>query len=153
MALWVLTYSTYWDFLPTRATQSVSEVEHTAVRSRCRREAEEEWEGGMAVHGYGVSFRVQMTVCVCAKLLQSWLTLYDLVTIARQAQRRQWWWLCNSECPKSHWTVHFKCLDFMTRELYLISGSDGKESACSAGDPGSTPRSGRSPGEGNGYPL
>ena len=32
-------------------------------------------------------------------------------------------------------------------------GSDGKESACNAGDPGSTPGSGRSPGEGNGYPL
>ena len=32
-------------------------------------------------------------------------------------------------------------------------GSDGKESACSAGDLGSIPGSGRSPGEGNGYPL
>ena len=31
--------------------------------------------------------------------------------------------------------------------------SDGKESACNAGDPGSTPGLGRSPGEGNGYPL
>ena len=30
--------------------------------------------------------------------------------------------------------------------------SDGKESACSAGDPGSTPGSGRVPGEGNGHP-
>ena len=29
----------------------------------------------------------------------------------------------------------------------------GKESACNAGDPGSIPGSGRSPGEGNGYPL
>ena len=29
----------------------------------------------------------------------------------------------------------------------------GKESACSAGDTGSISRSGRSPGEGNGYPL
>ena len=32
-------------------------------------------------------------------------------------------------------------------------GSDGKESACNAGDPGSIPGSGRSPGEVNGYPL
>ena len=31
--------------------------------------------------------------------------------------------------------------------------SDGKESACNAGDPGSIPGLGRSPGEGNGYPL
>ena len=33
------------------------------------------------------------------------------------------------------------------------SGSDRKASACSAGDPGSIPGSGRSPGEGNGNPL
>ena len=32
-------------------------------------------------------------------------------------------------------------------------GSDGKESTCNAGNPGSIPRSGRSPGEGIGYPL
>ena len=32
-------------------------------------------------------------------------------------------------------------------------GSVGKESACSAGDPGSIPRLGRSPGEGNDNPL
>ena len=31
--------------------------------------------------------------------------------------------------------------------------SVGKESACSAGDPGSIPGLGRSPGEGNGNPL
>ena len=31
--------------------------------------------------------------------------------------------------------------------------SDGKESACSAEDPGSVPGSGRCPGEGNGNPL
>ena len=32
-------------------------------------------------------------------------------------------------------------------------GSDGKASACNAGDPGSIPGLGRSPGEGNGNPL
>ena len=32
-------------------------------------------------------------------------------------------------------------------------GSDGKASACNAGDPGSIPGSGRSPGTGNGNPL
>ena len=35
----------------------------------------------------------------------------------------------------------------------LLSESDSKESACNAGDPGSTPGLGRSPGEGNGNPL
>ena len=32
-------------------------------------------------------------------------------------------------------------------------GSNGKEFACTAGDPGSLPRSERSPGKGNGNPL
>jgi len=32
-------------------------------------------------------------------------------------------------------------------------GSDGKESACNAGDPGLIPGLGRYPGEGNGNPL
>ena len=32
-------------------------------------------------------------------------------------------------------------------------GSDGKESACNVGDPGSIPGSRRLPGEGNGNPL
>ena len=35
----------------------------------------------------------------------------------------------------------------------LLGGSDGKASACNAGDPGSIPGSGRSSGEGNDNPL
>ena len=35
----------------------------------------------------------------------------------------------------------------------MVSGSDGKESACNAEDVVSITGSGRSPGEGNGYPL
>ena len=37
--------------------------------------------------------------------------------------------------------------------LLLLCGSDGKESAYNAGDPGSIPGSGRSTGKGMGYPL
>ena len=37
--------------------------------------------------------------------------------------------------------------------LSLPGSSDGKASAYNAGDPGSTPGSGRSLGEGNGNPL
>ena len=37
--------------------------------------------------------------------------------------------------------------------LCIICGSDGKESAYKAGDLGSIPGWGRSPGEGNGNPL
>ena len=44
------------------------------------------------------------------------------------------------------------------RELNFVIGSFpdssiGKESICDAGDPGSVPGSGRTPGEGTGYPL
>ena len=38
-------------------------------------------------------------------------------------------------------------------KLGFPGGSDGKASACNAGDLGSIPGSGRSPGEGNGNPL
>ena len=35
----------------------------------------------------------------------------------------------------------------------FLGGSDGKQSARNAGDPGSIPGLGKSPGEGNSYPL
>ena len=42
-------------------------------------------------------------------------------------------------------------------DLYIVygfpGGSEDKASACNAGDPGSIPGLGRSPGEGNGNPL
>ena len=41
----------------------------------------------------------------------------------------------------------------MALTLSFLGGSDSKESACNAGDPGLIPRSERSPGEGNGNPL
>ena len=41
----------------------------------------------------------------------------------------------------------------VSSDVGFPGGSDGKASVCNAGDPGSVPRLGRSPGEGNGYPL
>ena len=41
----------------------------------------------------------------------------------------------------------------MVYNYMFPDSSVGKESACNAGDPGSIPGSGRSPGEGIGYPL
>ena len=38
-------------------------------------------------------------------------------------------------------------------KLIATGGSDGKESACNAGDPGSVPGLERFPGKGKGYPL
>ena len=46
-----------------------------------------------------------------------------------------------------HQKLHFD------KHLIFPGGSDGKESACNAGDAGSIPGLGRSSGEGNGYPL
>ena len=45
--------------------------------------------------------------------------------------------------PGINWTLRVK----------FPGGSDGKKSACNAGDLRSLPGSGRSPGDGNGYPL
>ena len=49
------------------------------------------------------------------------------------------------------------CVGPWDSNFFLIygfpGGSEGKASACNAGDPGSIPGSGRSPGEGNGNPL
>ena len=39
------------------------------------------------------------------------------------------------------------------RYICIYGRSAGKESACNAGDPGSIPGSGRSPGGGHGNPL
>ena len=53
------------------------------------------------------------------------------------------------------WVLHIVEVKHEVRQIHLkISyGSAGKESACSEGDLGSIPWLGRSPGEGNGYPL
>ena len=56
--------------------------------------------------------------------------------------------------------LHLVCI-YDGVNLYLFTsiyldfpgGSDGKESACNVGDPGSIPGSGRSSGEGNDNPL
>ena len=44
-------------------------------------------------------------------------------------------------------------LYYLIIQMGFPGGSDGKASACNAGDPGSIPGLGRSPGKGNGNPL
>ena len=41
----------------------------------------------------------------------------------------------------------------MSKSIFIPGGSDDKESACNAGDPGSIPGLGRCPRKGNGYSL
>ena len=57
--------------------------------------------------------------------------------------------LCQVSCQRPHTFIYALPL------LYggFPGGLDSEESACSAGDSGSVPRSGRSSGEGNGHPL
>ena len=47
---------------------------------------------------------------------------------------------------------HYDCNSLLTM-MGFPGSSDGKESACNAGDPSSIPRLGSSPGEVIGYPL
>ena len=59
-------------------------------------------------------------------------------------------------CCDNHWGVYsFSNQSFLQICAYecFPGGSDGKESTCSVGDPGSSPGLGRSPGEGNGNLL
>ena len=64
----------------------------------------------------------------------------------------------NTRAPTAAATVNVYSIDIAVLNacfhgLGFPGGSDGKESACNAGDPGSIPGSGRSAGEGIGYPL
>ena len=52
------------------------------------------------------------------------------------------------------WVLSYLIMWYLYEVIqYFPHSSVGKESACKAGDPGSIPGSGRSPGEGNGSPL
>ena len=53
----------------------------------------------------------------------------------------------------NNFNYKFPFLSFSPILMGFPGGSDGKEFACNAGDLGSIPGLGRSPGEGNGYPL
>ena len=53
----------------------------------------------------------------------------------------------------NHQPNHKKVITYTKPKKVFPDGSDNKKSACNAGDPGLIPGLGRSPGEGNGYPL
>ena len=64
--------------------------------------------------------------------------------------------LCNPmDCSKPGLLVHHQLPEFTQTHIHwgFPGGSDCKASAHNAGDAGSVPGSGRSPGEGNGNPL
>ena len=76
--------------------------------------------------------------------------------LGNSMDREAWWATVHSitESDSTEVTLH-ACVhhEFLKTVFTFPHSSVGKESACSAGDPGSIPGSGRSPGEGNGYPL
>ena len=49
--------------------------------------------------------------------------------------------------------IHYLCVTSEASPQGFLGGSDGNEYACNAGDLGSIPGSGRSPGGGHGNPL
>ena len=60
----------------------------------------------------------------------------------------------STSMPSAFWGTSFLSLKmYEDPPDYFPCSSVGKESACSAGDPGLIPGLGRSPGEGNGNPL
>ena len=74
----------------------------------------------------------------------------------------RWWWTGRPgvlQFMGSHRVGHDWATELMQNDIEYFGnqgfpcGSVGKESACNAGDLGSVPGLGRSPGEGNGYPL
>ena len=59
---------------------------------------------------------------------------------------------CTGSTESAPGPLRKSCICYFCLSAFFYSDSDGKESACSAGDSGSNPGSGRSPGEGNGNP-
>ena len=76
------------------------------------------------------------------------VTAIPLALQVKQPQIENIWEKIAEICKKEN--LNLLCI----RQLLAFpGGSGGKESACKAEDPGSIPRSGRSPGKGNSYPL
>ena len=86
-----------------------------------------------------------------------WINLISLFQIPRWGFVELFFWLvfhfihfllCSVSCLVICWLLNF-AIYFLGLPWWLSS----KESACNAGDSGSIPEPGRSPGGGNGYPL
>ena len=95
-----------------------------------------EWSEGSPL---GTS-HYQMTSLLCSLLFLFWCCWKRKVCFIEEPSNSGKRWAC-VQTPALHILLHHE------------SFSDGKESTCKAGDMGSIPGLGRSPGEGDGYPL
>ena len=83
-------------------------------------------------------------VSICQQKIHSWKFNWSIVDLQ----------CCANFCCAAQWFSYMHVhIQLYTYIFVYICGSDGKESACSVGDPCSIPGSGRSPGEGNGTPF
>ena len=108
-----------------------------------------------------------MCMYVCMHILYMFYTLYILQNKEEKANERgknlfftQREKEFDSKTLARKWKTWLECFIASSLSLKVTSplggfpgGSGGKESVYSVRDPGSVPGSGRSPGEGNGYPL
>jgi len=78
----------------------------------------------------------------------TWVSKLQELVMDREAWRAAVHGAAKSQTWLSNWTTNNR-----VEPKGLPCSSNGKESACNTGDPGSIPGSGRSSGEGNGSPL
>ena len=93
-------------------------------------------------------------------LLHCRCILYQLIYPVNISLVLYSWWLPASFCKFETQKIIFKFISFVIFKYFSIlsfafnfGGSDGKESACNAGDLNLIPGLGRSPGKGSSYPL
>ena len=103
-------------------------------------------------------WRLKFETGVPAGLNKSPLVGHWLLTVSSHGWRGEGflWSLIYEDMNLIHWNFYHYDKSFLSSAFCPMgfpSGSDGKESTCSAGDPGSIPGLGRYPGDGNGNPF
>ena len=103
-------------------------------------------------------WRLKFEIGVPAGLNKSPLLGHWLLTVSSHGWRGEGflWSLIYEDINLIHWNFYHCDKSFLSSAFCPMGfpgGSDGKESTCSAGDPGSIPGLGRYPGDGNGNTL